>query len=104
MVFLRISSKSESKIERIAEILLKEKLAIDLNIRRNIERLEYKKGKVHSTSIFLLTGKTKGLLFTTIDNRLVEEFGKNMPEIYSLPIVNMDWEQARQLPHYLKEV
>ena len=105
MVFLRISSKSEAKIEKIVEILLKEKLAINLNIKRNIERLEYINEEVRSTKIYLITGNTRGLLFNTIDNRLIEEFGvDNMPEIYSLPIVHMDWEQAKQLPRDLREV
>lgn len=105
MVFLRISSKSETKIEKIAEILLKEKLAIALNFKRNIERLEYINGEVRSTKIFVITGNTRGLLFNTIDNRLIEEFGvDNMPEIYSLPIVHMDWEQAKQLPRDLREL
>jgi len=105
MVFLRISSKSEAKIEKIANILLKEKLAINLNIKRNIERLEYINEEVRSTKIYLITGNTRGLLFNTIDNRLIEEFGvDNMPEIYSLPIVHMDWEQAKQLPRDLREL
>ena len=104
MVFLRIVSKSEPKIESIAEILLREKLAIDLNIKRNLERLEYKDGAVVSTRVILLTGKTRGLLFNKIDKRLLEEFGENMPELYTLPIVHMDWGQARDLPHYLQEI
>ena len=105
MVFLRISSKSKAKIEKIAKILLKEKLAIDLNFKRNIERLEYVNNEVRSTKIHLITAKTRGLLFNAIDNRLIEEFGvDNMPEIYSMPIVHMDWNQAKQLPRDLREL
>ena len=102
MIFLRISSKSEKKIEAIAELLLKEKLAMDLNIKRNIERLELVGEKVISSYITLITCKTKGLLFPYIDKRLNELYKDNLPEIYSLPIVHMDWEQAEKLTNEVK--
>lgn len=105
MIFLRISSRNEQKIELIAEILLKEKLAIDLNLKRNVERLESINGKVKSTKIWMLTAKTKALLFLTIEKRFREEFKNDtMPELYSTPIVNMDWKQAEHLSASLKQV
>ena len=38
--------------------------------------------------------QTKGLLFDKIDRRLRGLYKQNMPVLYSVPIVNMDWEQA----------
>lgn len=101
MILLRIVSSSEKKIERIAEILLKEKLAIDVNIQRELERVELVSGKLSASKVYRLTAKTKALLFKNIDKRLNEEFRDNLPEVHALPIVEMDWNQARQLKEYL---
>lgn len=104
MILLRIvSSSSQLKIERIAEILLVEKLAIDLNIQRELERITLVSGKLHYSKLYRLTAKTKALLFSKIDERLNQEFLKNLPEIHALPIVEMDWSQAIELRHSLEE-
>ena len=97
MVLLRILSRSEEKIDRTAEFLLREQLGMDLNIKRNIERLSYTNSKVEKGKVHLLTAKTKGQLFPTIDDKLREMFKEQMPEVYSIPIVHMDWEQSKQL-------
>ena len=97
MIFLRIVSKSESKIEEIAKLLLSEKLAIDVNIKRHVERAELVNGELTCTRITLLTAKTKSLLFDSIDKRLNEEYPYHMPEIYAMPIMQMDWKQANEL-------
>lgn len=49
-------------------------------------------------------GKTKALLFNTIDELLKEKYKDNMPVIYSLPIVNMDWEQSKNLVNDVAKV
>lgn len=97
MILLRIVSRSEKKIERIAEILLRENLVIDLNIQRSLERVELINGKLTSSNVCRLTAKTKALLFKKIDRRLNQEFPENLPEVHALPIVEMDWDQARTL-------
>ncbi len=104
MIQLRISSKSEKQIIEIAKFLINERFAIDLNILPNHKRLELVDGKVETRDLFLLTGKTKGLLFTTIDEILNKKYPKDLPEIYSLPIVHMDWEQSKHLTEEIKRV
>lgn len=104
MIFLRISSRDEDKMEQIATLLLEEKLVIDVNIKRGLERLTMKNGVLVKTKICLLTAKTKSLLFSTIDQRLKKEFPEKMPELYALPIVNMDWEQSKELSEVVKLV
>lgn len=97
MIYLKISSKSEDKINRVAEILLSEKLAVHLNVARNIERLEYHNNKVISTHITRLSCLTKGLLYNQIEMRLKEEFAGNMPDMFSTPVFDMDWDQKKYL-------
>jgi len=104
MIQLRVSSKSEKQILEIAELLIKEHYAIDLNILPNHKRLSLENGKIVTNELFLLTGKTKGLLFTSIDKLLNEKYPNDLPEIYSLPIVHMDWEQSKQLTEEIKSV
>ncbi len=104
MIFLRISSFNEPVIEQIAEMLLKERLVIDVNITRNIERLILADDKMSSMTTTLITSKTKGLLFTQIDEKLRAQFPNETMEIYSLPIIHMDWEEARHLREDIQDV
>lgn len=97
MIFLRVVSKSESKIEQVAELLLRKGLVIDVNIKRHLERAELVNDKLMTTPIFLLTAKTRATLFNQIDALLNERYPDNMPEVYALPIMEMDWNQARVL-------
>ena len=97
MIFLRVISKSEAKIEEIAQLLLSEKLVVDVNIKRGIERAELVNGELCLTYITLLTAKTKSTLFPVIHSKLNDKYPNHMPELYAIPIVEMDWKQADQL-------
>lgn len=104
MILLRILSDNESKIETIAKSLLQDNLVIDINIKRHLERLELREGKLISSRIFMITGKTKSLLFPIIEKRLREYLDGELPEIYALPITNMDWSQAEVLTHKVQKI
>lgn len=41
--------------------------------------------------------KTKALLFNHINLLLKQKYIENMPVLYSLPVLNMEFEQANQL-------
>ncbi|MFT4660237.1 MAG: hypothetical protein ACI8XB_000498 [Patiriisocius sp.] len=97
MIFLRISCKNESIVEQIGNMLLKEKLIIDVNIHRNIERMVYANDVHQKESVTLLTSKTKGLLFSKIDESIRAQFPNENLEIYSIPIVHMDWEDMKHI-------
>jgi uncharacterized protein involved in tolerance to divalent cations len=97
LIQLRISSYSTTQIVEIAELLLKDHLAIDVNITRDVERLTLEGNELKRETKTLLTAKTKALLFPHIDRLLRELYPQNLPEIYSLAIVQMDWDQANKL-------
>ncbi|MEZ4936010.1 MAG: divalent cation tolerance protein CutA [Crocinitomicaceae bacterium] len=101
MIFLRISSENRQQIEEIATILLENHLIIDVNVKENIERWNLVMNSIQKKSIYLLTGKTRANLFTKIDELLRGKFKDRMPELYSLPIVHMDWEQSDQLQKFI---
>lgn len=97
MVLLNISSTEEKIILKISTILLKEKWAIDINLKRNANRLIYENNQIIERSIFILTAKTKSLLFSKIESRLKEEFKTNFPELYAQPIISMEGSQAENV-------
>lgn len=104
MILLRISAPDEQVIEKAAHLLLTESLAIDLNLKRHAQRIVLKKGKLKTEPLFILTGKTKALLFSVIEKKFHEVFGNAMPELYSLPIVNMEWRQAEVLAEKIRKI
>lgn len=104
MILLRVTSPSKQQLLAIAALLHKEQLAIDMNLRADVERITFAAGAPALEQRYLLTGKTKAALFATIDNLLRETYASDLPEVFSLPIVHMDWEQSAQLSREIKMV
>ncbi len=97
MIQLVIASESKEQLEEIAEYLLANHLVISVDFHYDIKRIEFEKGKLKKHTIHYITGKTKSLLFSEIDLRLRKIYKNNIPEIFSHPIINMDWELANKL-------
>jgi len=104
MLLLRVISKNKAQLERIAEIFLVERFGLDINLKTSAERLELVNGNLSSTTVFILTAKTKTLLYPDIEKRIKEEFPGREPEMFALPIVYMDWDQAKNLAKEVKKV
>lgn len=102
MIKLHISSNDLIQIEEIIIFLLKEKLVLDVNLEKEIARVIVNSDKINYTKQYLVTAKTKSTLFNDIEIFLQEIYGDNMPELYSLPIVNMKWSQKQILVDSLK--
>ncbi len=98
MVLLTIKSKSLEQGEEIIKLLLEKKFVFDITIQKHTNCFQLNKAsEIIESNSAVLTCITKGLLFSQIYNLLKEKYGKNKPLIYSVPIVNMDWEQSRIL-------
>tara|TARA_R110002049_G_scaffold256629_3_gene432099 strand:- start:11586 stop:11906 length:321 start_codon:yes stop_codon:yes gene_type:complete len=99
MILLHIITPDQQQVWDISDYLSKEKLILNPIIIEQAQsrRIEDDGNTITSTIQYLLIGKTKGLLFNEIDLRLREQYPKNMPVFYSLPITHMDWEQADEL-------
>jgi uncharacterized protein involved in tolerance to divalent cations len=104
MIHLQIYSAEEKTIEQAAGLLINNNLAIDLTIDRDIERMLLKNNEIVYLKIFLLSAKTKALLFPKIEKLFRDTFANNAPELYSIPIVQMDWKQAEQLTEEVQKV
>lgn len=98
MIKIHIICKEESQAIEIADFLIDEKLILDAVLIDKVSiREKNKQGKFVTLRQTLMMGRTKGLLFQEIDRQLRLKFEDNMPVLYSVPIVDMDWEQASVL-------
>jgi len=98
MVVLHVLSNDKKQVDEIAQLLVKEKLILSAVIQENLNSIQRgKEGEIVNKNQILITGKTKALLFNSIDKLLREKYPLTMPELYSIPIVSMDWKQADQL-------
>lgn len=97
MIQLVIASDSKEMLEEIAEYLLTNHLVISVDFHFNIKRIEFENGKLNNYIIHFITGKTKSLLFSEIDLKIRDRYKDKIPEIFSHPIVEMDWELANKL-------
>ena len=96
MVLLHIVTNSVDQAKDVASLLTEEKLVLNALIQPGISVLGkgLPQGGGEQT---LVMAQTKGLLFDTIDRRLRGLYKERMPVLYSVPILNMDWEQADYL-------
>jgi len=104
MIQLIIASKSEKQLDDIAEYLLKNHLVISIDFHQNILRKEFENGKINNYAIHYIAGKTKSLLFNEIDLRVRNKYKDNIPEIFSHPIINMDWDLANKLKSEIEKI
>lgn len=100
MILLHIISDQEEQANEIVDFLIEENLILEAVL---LEKVSVRK-KEGSTNQTLIMGKTKALLFNTIDSLLREKYKEKIPVIYSLPIVNMDWEQSKSLKEDIRKV
>ena len=98
MVLIHIICNTDQQATEIVDLLVEEKLILNAVIlERVVVRKKGGNGQLQSEKQTLIMGKTKSLLFNNIDERLREKYKDEMPDLYSVPIVNMDWEQTGKL-------
>ena len=82
----------------IVDFLVNNKLILDAVMMEKVTmRKKGNDNQLVSENKTLIMGKTKSLLFNLIDTKLRERYKDDMPILYSVPIVNMDWDQANEL-------
>ena len=98
MILLHVLTKDEEQANLITDYLIENKLILEAIIFEKVNTREMgPSGEMISNQKVLVIGKTKSLLFNHIDAKIREKFGEHMPVLYSVPIVNMDWEQSNEL-------
>ncbi len=104
MILIHIATSDEKQANEIASHLVGERLVLDTLITKTKWKYRAENGKVEDGDRFLILGKTKALLFDTIDEDLRANYSDNMPTIYSVPIVHMDWDQSAELKQKTEKV
>jgi len=98
MILLHVLTECHNQAVEIADYLIEKKMILDAVIMEKVTtRRVDKSGKLQTVKQTLIMGKTKALLFNDIDAELRIKYPDNMPVLYSLAIVNMDWEQSNLL-------
>ncbi len=104
MILIHLITKNFDDAIEMVDILTKEKLILNAVISKEVIVRKEKEGKMVSEDRVLVMGKTKGLLFDSIDKRIRALYPNNMPVLYSVPITHMDWEQADYLVKHTARV
>lgn len=105
MIQLHIISDEEEQAIEIVDYLMEENLILEAVVLEKVSvRKKTSEGKPESTTKTLVMGKTKALLFNTIDQLLKDKYQEQMPIIYSMPIVHMDWEQSKELVNEVTKI
>ena len=95
MIVLHVTHNDPDKIVEIAESLLKSKLITDVTIDSSVQMISLEDGRLSKSEVSELTAKTKALLFTTVFDHIKSLHPEDVPRVYSLPIVSMDWDQTQ---------
>ena len=105
MILLHIITDKEDQAIEIVDFLLDKKMLLEAVLLEKVT-VRKKKGTENpiSSSQTLVMGKTKALLFNTIDELIKEKYPDNMPIIYSTPIVHMDWDQSKELVNEVAKI
>ena len=98
MVLLHIISDNGKQASEIADLLVSQNLVLNTVTLQDIS-IKQKEidGKVSDSKQILIIARTKGILFKTVEKTLRDTFPSNEPIIYSMPIVNMNWQEADAL-------
>ena len=105
MVLLHIIPRSDKQADEIIPLLLNNKLIMNAVVMEKvIVHHQSGKGSIDKTTRQLILCKTKALLFKPIDELLQSKYTGDMPVLYSLPIVHMDWKQADNLMRHTARV
>ncbi len=88
VVFVTASGRKEA--ERIANALIKDRLAACVNIIENVRCLFWWKGKVDSAKEAILVIKTKRALFNRLAKKVKSLHSYDVPEIIAMPVITGD--------------
>ncbi len=98
MMTLQIVSHDKDLLNTIADDLLKEKLIANAFLTEEVTTKTIDKDdKVITSTQYSLKGISKSLLFNRINQRLRAQYGKEMPLLYSEPIIMIDPEQTEEI-------
>jgi uncharacterized protein involved in tolerance to divalent cations len=103
MIQLHIITNDPKMVKEIIELLLNNDLVVSITVKNTLSSYKSKSGQINTVMTNLLIGRTKASLFNTIEKLLFAKYGENIPEIYAMSIVNMDFTHLKKLRMLVNE-
>ena len=87
--FIQVITTADSRktLEKIADVLVEEKLAACAQITEKIKSVYKWKGKTEKADEYMCLIKTKASLYNAVEKKIKELHNYDVPEIIALPIV-----------------
>ncbi|TRX58227.1 divalent cation tolerance protein CutA [Fulvivirga sp. M361] len=96
MVLIYLITKDAAEARSIGRVLIQERITNSANVIPRIQTLRWMDNEVQDTSETILLIKTKALLYSSIEKRVSELMGTKQPNIFSMPIT--------QINHFYQDV
>jgi uncharacterized protein involved in tolerance to divalent cations len=97
MVNVHLLVTKRIAIERIAEWLLKENLAVSVEIDWSREHFILHNEELFKETVHKISFITKSSEFTLIEEHIKSEFGEDLKELYSEPIIYHNWNALKDI-------
>ncbi len=104
MVLIYLITKDSGEARSIGRSLIRERLANSANVIPSIQTLRWSGKDVINTSETILLIKTKSLLYSKIEKRVCELMGTNKPNIFSMPMTQINHGYQDTLREGVEEV
>lgn len=104
MIQLNIISKKSDQIKEIAEMLINEGFITGATVIDTVSIHKSDKGEIETVSGSMLIGRSKAMLFNTIEGLLEDKYGDSIPVIYGMPIIGLDLKHVGKLMRTVKDV
>ncbi len=97
MIEIHIITKRIEQVDEILKMLITENLIVGATVVDTSSSYLSGKGEVSTVPSKMIFGRTKASLFGSIEKILDTKYGKNVPAIFSMPIVAMDEKHSKKL-------
>jgi len=104
MIQLHIICKTNDDAMLIAKKLYDARLATDINFDHTFGRLNFIGDEAEFEELIEVTAKTKGLLFNEIEKFINDNFEDKVTEVFSTPIIHMNWKSINKMTKSVREV
>lgn len=97
MIQLHIIANEAEIIKEIEYLLINKNFITGATVINTVSSFKNTNNEIENVPTYLLIGRTKASLFNTIEKILKDKYGRKMPVMYGLPIVNIDIDHLAKL-------
>jgi uncharacterized protein involved in tolerance to divalent cations len=97
MVLIHLLVTSKESLSKIAEWLLKENLAVSVEVDWSREHYIIENNEILNETVHKLTFITKAAEFSRIEESIKREYSKVLKELYSVPVIYQNWNALKKI-------